>query len=425
MKHDATSIGAQAAAWLNLRFEDAELELEYQRDRQTRTSKFIANAIAFSAVLWGIFAIWDSTQSIQGTEQTRFRFMVAIPTLLAFFGLTFTPIFRRWPNLFLFCYVTVGSLLAVKQLLEYKEGNPYYLSSGSSALNFALILVFCIGLFPISVAWSGAVGIVIIFVYAIGVSVFTNIEFPIASSYVFNLSLIFIILVLTSYWRERFARQEFIRHLMQDRERSKLATFLSSYIPLTMVTEQPNQNAEAFGEVTLLFSDLVGFTTLTEHLAPKHVLEILDTIFTQFDEAADRYGVEKVKTIGDAYMAIAGKSAGSSNHAKSMIDFALDTIEIVKRVAEKTGYPLQIRVGVHTGSTIGGAIGRHKRIYDYWGRTVNLASRLESTGEPNRVHISEATYWRVRDFYMFEERPAVPIRGFGVIRSFLILTSNA
>ena len=124
-------------------------------------------------------------------------------------------------------------------------------------------------------------------------------------------------------------------------------------------------------------------------------------------------------------MAIAGKSAGPSNHAKPMVDFALNTIEIVKHAAERTGYPLQIRVGIHTGPTIGGLIGRNKMIYDYWGRTVNLASRLESTGEPNRVHISEATYWRVNDFYQFEERPTMQIRGVGLMRSVLILQSDA
>jgi class 3 adenylate cyclase len=228
--------------------------------------------------------------------------------------------------------------------------------------------------------------------------------------------LIFLILIFASYGRERFARQEFVRQILQEKERSKLSNFLSSYIPLNFVGD-PIKSAEAFGEVTLLFSDLVGFTTLTEHLAPKHVLEILDMIF---DEAADRYDVEKVKTIGDAYMAIAGKSAGSTNHAKAIIDFALETIEIVRRAAEKTGYPLQIRVGIHTGSTIGGVIGRHKMIYDYWGRTVNLASRLESMSEPNRVHISEATYWRVRDFYQFDARPKTEIRGFGTMRSFFV-----
>jgi adenylate cyclase len=346
--------------------------------------------------------------------------MVAIPILLVFFGLTFTPVFRRWPNPFLFCFVTIGSLLAIKQLLDYGEGNPFYLSSGTAALNFSLILVFCIGLFPIDVGWSCAVGTMIILIYGIGVNALTDIDFVEVSSYIFNLSLVFFVLIFTSYGRERFARQEFIRQLLQEKERNKLSNFLSSYIPLNFVGDQPYKSAEAFGEVTLLFSDLVGFTTLTERLAPKHVLEILDMIFTQFDEAADRYDVEKVKTIGDAYMAIAGKSAGATNHAKAMVDFALETIEIVRRAAEKTGYPLQIRVGIHTGSTIGGVIGRHKMIYDYWGRTVNLASRLESMGEPNRVHISEATYWRVREFYQFDERPKVEIRGFGAMRSFFV-----
>ncbi|WP_249167909.1 adenylate/guanylate cyclase domain-containing protein [Bradyrhizobium elkanii] len=86
---------------------------------------------------------------------------------------------------------------------------------------------------------------------------------------------------------------------------------------------------------------------------------------------------------------------------------------------------MQIRVGIHTGSTIGGVIGRHKMTYDYWGRTVNLASRLESLSEPNRVHISEATYWRVRDFFKFEERQAVEVRGFGLMRSFFVSPSDA
>lgn len=97
--------------------------------------------------VWGLFGIWDSVKNINSVELTKFRFMVAIPTLLMFFALTFTPIFRRWTNVCLTGFVVAAGLLAIKQLLDYGVGNPYYLSSGSSALNFALILVFCIGLF--------------------------------------------------------------------------------------------------------------------------------------------------------------------------------------------------------------------------------------------------------------------------------------
>jgi class 3 adenylate cyclase len=191
-----------------------------------------------------------------------------------------------------------------------------------------------------------------------------------------------------------------------------------------VASDAPRHEAESFGEVTLLFSDLVGFTTLTEHLAPRHMLEVLDMIFTAFDESAERHGVEKVKTIGDAYMAIAGRSTSSGNHARAMVDFAFDMLAIVGAVAEKTGHPLRVRVGIHTGSTIGGVIGRHKMIYDYWGRTVNIASRLESTSEPDRVHISEATYWRVRDFYVFEERQGIELRGIGAVKSFFVKATD-
>jgi adenylate cyclase len=407
---------------INLRFEDLSFERAFQAERYKSTTKFIANAIGFSALLWGAFGIWDASQTVEGAEQTRFRFMVAIPTLLGFFALTFTRLFRDWQHAFLWAYSATASLLCAKQLLEYKSGHPYFLGTGSAALNYALILVFVIGFFPTSVGWSFVLGVTVILIYGMCTWLLTDLEVTVLISYAFNLACIFGILVFMSYWRERFARHEFARQAIEQREKDKLSSFLSSYIPLSFVDDPSGHksDAESFGEVTLLFADLVGFTSLTENLAPKHVLEILDLIFSAFDEAADQNGVEKVKTIGDAYMAISGKSGRDANHAKAMVDFAFAIIDIVTRTSEKMGYPLRIRVGIHTGSTIGGVIGRNKVIYDYWGRTVNLASRLEATGAPNKVHISEATYWRVRDFYKFEERTDLEVRGIGIMRTFFV-----
>jgi adenylate cyclase len=345
---------------LKLAFEDESVERDYRRNRITTGTKVVSFATGFTVLLWGAFGIWDASQTVQGVDQTRFRFMVAVPCLLVFFGLSFTVMARRWQDAFIWAFAVFASALAVKQLQQYGDG-PYSLSGGSSALNFALILVFGIGVFPVSVAWSFILGLSVIALYATAVLTSTTVELAIAASYLFNLVCICGVLVFMSYWRERFARQEYIRQIVQDRERDKLSSFLSSYIPLNMVSDGAvgKHEAESFGEVTLLFSDLVGFTTLTEHLAPKHVLEILDTIFTAFDGAAKRHGVEKVKTIGDAYMGIAGKTAVPHNHAKATIDFAFEAISIVQEVAAKTGYPLRVRVGIHTGSTIGGVIGRH------------------------------------------------------------------
>src|ERR1700739_899794 len=151
MTNAAMGSFTRAVIWLQLRFEDPATEREYRHDHQVRTAKFTANAIAFSAFLWGAFGLWDSAKNLHAVEITRFRFMVAIPTLLAVFCLTFTPVFRRWPNAFLLCFAATASFLAIKQLLDYGEGNPFYLSSGTAALNFCLILVFGIGFFHISV----------------------------------------------------------------------------------------------------------------------------------------------------------------------------------------------------------------------------------------------------------------------------------
>jgi adenylate cyclase len=405
---------------VHLLFKDEQLERDFSIARVAANSKVVSIAVGATAVLWALFSVWDATSG-QGVDQTRFRFMVAIPVLLVFLALSFTRLAQQYQSAFVICFATFASVLAVKQLQQYGDG-PYSLAGGSSALNFALILVFGIGIFPISVLSSVLVGALVISVYVFAILVLTTTDIMISGSYFFNLVCIHGVLVFMSYWRERFARQEYVRRINQDRERQKLATYLSSYIPLEMVELPSNADhpAESFGEVTLLFCDLVGFTSLAEQLAPKHLLEVLDAIFTAFDCAADRHGVEKVKTIGDGYMAIAGKISDATNHAKAMIEFALDAVSIVAEVAGKTGYPLRVRIGAHTGSTIGGVIGRRKMLYDYWGRTVNIASRLESASEPNRIHISESTYWRVRDFYTFEERQGVELRGVGSFRSFFV-----
>lgn len=244
-----------ASAKAKLRFDDLAFEQAFRSERYRSTTRFIANAIGFSALLWGAFGIWDASQTIEGAEQTRFRFMVAIPTLLSFFALTFTRIFREWQHAFLWAYTAIVSLLCVKQLLEYKAGHPYFLGTGSAALNYALILVFVIGFFPTSVSWSFVLGLTVIVVYSICTWLFTDLEVAVLISYVFNLSCIFGILVFMSYWRERFARQEFARQAVEQREKDKLSSFLSSYIPLNFVDDPKGHRneAEAFGEVTLLF----------------------------------------------------------------------------------------------------------------------------------------------------------------------------
>jgi len=179
--------------------------------------------------------------------------------------------------------------------------------------------------------------------------------------------------------------------------------------------------AEAHSEVTVLFADVVDFTPFVERTAPHRVVAVLDEIFSAFDHLADRHGVEKIKTIGDAYMVVAGLPEPRADHAEAMAEMALDMQADLERLCGPLGLELSIRVGLDTGPVIAGVIGRHKFIYDLWGDTVNTASRMESAGLPGRIQVTAAVYERLRDRYQFEERGEIAVKGKGRLRTYLLV----
>lgn len=179
--------------------------------------------------------------------------------------------------------------------------------------------------------------------------------------------------------------------------------------------------AESFDSVTVLFADLVGFTERAAATDPEELVELLSQVFTEFDGISDCYGVEKIKTIGDAYMVVAGVPTPRDDHLEAMADTALALLVAVTRVGERIGADLEIRVGMHSGPVVAGIIGTRKFAYDLWGDTVNTASRMESHGVPGRVHVAEATYELLRDRFRFEERGEVDVKGLGMMRTYFLL----
>jgi hypothetical protein len=179
-------------------------------------------------------------------------------------------------------------------------------------------------------------------------------------------------MLCVSYWRERLLRQEFADEIKLQEEKEAFKAQLLSFTSMEAISRSKDRGrsiADVFGEVTVLFCDIVDFTVLAERIAPKHLVELLSNVFLRLDELAAEHHVEKVKTIGDAYMAISGVSDEARNSAEDMANFALSLIEETSTLSEAVGYPIQFRVGMHTGSLIGGVIGRQKMSYDYWGRT--------------------------------------------------------
>jgi class 3 adenylate cyclase len=199
-------------------------------------------------------------------------------------------------------------------------------------------------------------------------------------------------------------------------EKNKSERLLLNILPKPIV-EQLKQFqgslAEQFAEATILFADIVGFTPLSAEMPPLELLNLLNQIFSVFDQLAEKHGVEKIKTIGDAYMAVGGLPVAKDNHAEAIAQMALDMQQAIQQFQTEQGESFQIRIGINTGPVVAGVIGIKKFSYDLWGDAVNVASRMESSGLPGRIQVTAATKERLQDKFLFEERGAILVKGKG------------
>jgi class 3 adenylate cyclase len=182
-----------------------------------------------------------------------------------------------------------------------------------------------------------------------------------------------------------------------------------------------NLIVDRFDAVSVLFADIVGFTTLSSRTTPEALVTMLNELFSTFDKLAEKHGLEKIKTIGDAYMVVAGIPHPVADHATAITHMAVDMIAAIEAYAKRHDTHLTIRVGIHTGSVVAGVIGTKKFIYDLWGDTVNTASRMESHGMPGKIHVSEATYLLLADTFDFEKRPPIDVKGKGAMQTYFVL----
>jgi adenylate cyclase len=181
---------------------------------------------------------------------------------------------------------------------------------------------------------------------------------------------------------------------------------------------------DSFSEVTVLFADIVEFTRFSESVSAVVLVDVLNDIFTRFDSIADNRGLEKIKTIGDAYMAAAGVPDLVADHAFRAAHMALDMIEAMDRFNEQRGYKLQMRIGIDTGAVVAGVIGKRKFIYDLWGDTVNTASRMESHGVAGRIQITDATRQWLSEPFEVNERGAIEVKGKGKMNTWFLNGRN-
>ncbi|AFY56937.1 family 3 adenylate cyclase [Rivularia sp. PCC 7116] len=182
--------------------------------------------------------------------------------------------------------------------------------------------------------------------------------------------------------------------------------------------------ADGYNDATVMFADIVGFTNLSSRIPPQELVDLLNQIFSRFDLIAESYKLEKIKTIGDAYMVVGGLPNPRTDHAAAIASMAIDMLDAIAQFNLDTGEEFQIRIGINSGAVVAGVIGIKKFTYDLWGDTVNIASRMESHGIPGRIHVTEATYKLLKDNFLFEERGVTSIKGKGEMQTYWLKGKN-
>lgn len=240
----------------------------------------------------------------------------------------------------------------------------------------------------------------------------------------FSGSAFMVFLALAFFTRERERNRAALaeQHRLLQAEKARSERLLNNILPEPIAVRLRRGEtviADAAADVTVLFADIVGFTPISEGLAPERVVALLNQVFSTFDDLADQWQLEKIKTIGDAYMVVGGLPTPRPDHTEAVAAMALAMQHAIASVPDR-GEGLSLRIGIDRGPVVAGVIGKRKFSYDLWGDTVNTASRMESQGEPGRIQVTERVHARLRDHFEFEPRLDVVIKGKGTMSTYFL-----
>lgn len=227
--------------------------------------------------------------------------------------------------------------------------------------------------------------------------------------------------VLIQRVRRLIKESQLYRELLESQERTE--KLLLNILPGSIAERLKRVEwviADHFENVSVLFADMVGFTRMASQISPTELILKLNSIFSEFDQLTERYGLEKIKTIGDGYMVASGLPTPRKDHADAIVEMAVAMQETMNNINKNTRENLKLRIGINTGPVVAGVIGIKKFSYDLWGDTVNTASRMEKYGIPGCIQITEATYSQLSNQHLFKEREVIDIKGKGKMKTFLL-----
>lgn len=400
---------------LRLRFRDPGLESAYRADRFRHDLGNIRFGFLAGIAIWVAWGLLLRPYMLALSDQRLdviMRFGVFIPLLVVGLALTFTRSFGR-------VWEWVAVAIATATLLFW----VFYVSHISTLpAEYGYIGVILITAFTYALLRLRFVLVALITVIGIG----AYLPYAITAKWIVEVSLVLAMLYLVSfgmlggiaaYRTERFTRDLFLRERQLEQERTRSDGLLLNMLPGAIVeqlkTSSGGRIAQSFDRVSVFFADAVGSTAQAARSSPEAFADALDELFSHFDEIATRHGLEKIKTIGDAYMAVAGAPTPMADHADAAVGMAVDVLTEAGRIKWPSGDPIMVRGGIATGPAVAGVIGVRRFAYDLWGDTVNLASRLEESAGPGRFLVSESTAGELTDRYDFGPSEILQVKGKG------------
>lgn len=373
----------------------------------------VAGAISVLAFIW-----WDAQMSYGSASETLAIRLGFAGLLLILFGVTFTRLARYHHLLQVTSTaVIIGGLSLV--LTRIPEG----FSVGLAGLVLSVALLPMVApSFGIMLALCG-VAVVIPNLFLVSAAtqriVYINV----------NLWMLLAAALATAFWWvfDGVNRQLFLseRHLADERRRAD--RLLENILPTSIAAKLKGSHesvAERYEAVTVLFADIVGFTAFAQDLEPGVVVDLLNQLFSRFDDVVEELGLEKIKTLGDGYMAAGGVPQIRADHAEAVADLALQMVDATQSFAAELEIAWDIRIGVHSGPVVAGVIGKRKFAYDLWGDAVNVASRLESTSEAGRIQLSEATAELLPARFLLEPRGSISLKNHGDATTFFLVGND-